>query len=39
MPYEAHPELETPPDDTTLWRYLNFVKLMDMLERRQLWFA
>ena len=39
MPFEAHPDLETPPDDTVLWRYLNFVKLMDLLERRQLWFA
>jgi hypothetical protein len=39
MPYEVHPELETPPDDTILWRYLNFVKLVDLLEHRRLWFA
>ena len=39
MPYEVHPELDTPPDDTVIWRYLNFVKLMDLLERRLLWFA
>jgi hypothetical protein len=39
MPYEAHPEIETPPDDTILWRYLNFVKLVDLIERRRLWFA
>lgn len=39
MPYEVHPELATPPDDTILWRYLDFVKLMDLIERRRLWFA
>jgi hypothetical protein len=39
MPYEVHPELETPPDDTILWRYLSFVKLVDLLERHRLWFA
>jgi hypothetical protein len=39
MPYEAHSELETPPDDTVLWRYLSFVKFMDLIERRHLWFA
>lgn len=39
MPYESHPILPTPPDDTVLWRYLNFPKLLDILERRALWFA
>ncbi|WP_058185502.1 hypothetical protein [Terracidiphilus gabretensis] len=39
MPYEAHPEFETPPDDTILWRYLDFVKLVDLIEHRRLWFA
>ena len=39
MPYKIHPELETPPDDTVIWRYLNFVKLMDLIEGRRLWFA
>ena len=39
IPYEVHPELETPPDDTVVWRYLNFVKMMDLFECRLLWFA
>lgn len=39
MPFEPHPELETLPDETILWRYLNFVKLLDIFERRLLWFA
>src|ERR1700684_1393835 len=34
-----HPRLVTPVDDTVLWRYLDFAKFMDMLERRVLWFA
>jgi hypothetical protein len=39
MPYEIHPKLTTPPDDAVLWRYLDFAKFLDMLERRVLWFA
>jgi len=39
MPYEPHPDLTTPPDGTVIWRYLSFVKLMDLLERRVLWFG
>jgi hypothetical protein len=39
MPYEIHPSLVTPPDNTVLWRYLDLAKFMDMLERRVLWFA
>jgi hypothetical protein len=38
MPYEFHPNLVTPPDSTVLWRYLDFAKLLDMLERQVLWF-
>jgi len=29
MPFEAHPHLITPPDDTILWRYSDFAKFMD----------
>lgn len=39
MPYESHPILVTPTDSTVLWRYLDFVKLLDLLERQVLWFA
>ena len=39
MPYEAHSELITPPDETIIWRYLNIAKLLDLFERRVLWFA
>jgi hypothetical protein len=39
MPYESHPQLTTPPDETALWRYLNFTKFIDLLERHVLWFA
>lgn len=36
MPYESHQELETPSDDTTLWRYMDFTKFVDLLESSQL---
>lgn len=39
MPYEVHPRLTTPSDDEVLWRYLDFVKFLDLLERRVLWFT
>jgi hypothetical protein len=39
MPYEVHPRLTTPPDDEVLWRYLDFAKFLDLLERRVLWFT
>lgn len=38
MPYEMHPDLITPPDSKILWRYVDFPRLLDMLERRVLWF-
>lgn len=38
MPYEIHPSLTTPHDGTVLWRYLNFPKFLDLLERRALRF-
>jgi hypothetical protein len=36
MPYEEHPHYETPSDDTLLWRYMDFVKFMDILSGRYL---
>lgn len=39
MPFDPHPDLTTPPDDTVLWRYMDFVRFVQFLENRQLWFA
>jgi hypothetical protein len=39
MPYAGHPNLITPYDDTVLWRYSDFAKFMDLIERRKLWFS
>lgn len=39
MPYTSHPNLITPADDTVLWRYLDFAKFIDLIERRKLWFS
>ncbi len=39
MPFAVHKDLITPPDDTILWRYSDFAKFMDLIERRKLWFS
>lgn len=39
MPFESHPNLITPPDDTVLWRYMDFARFVQLLESRQLWFS
>jgi hypothetical protein len=39
MSYQRHPQLATPRDETILWRYLDLARILDMLERRVLWFA
>jgi hypothetical protein len=39
MPFAVHPDLIPPPDDTILWRYSDFAKFMDLIERRKLWFS
>jgi hypothetical protein len=39
MPFAAHSSLITPSDDTILWRYSDFAKFMDLIERRKLWFC
>jgi hypothetical protein len=39
MPYKLRGELETPPDDTVLWRYLDLLRFMEIIQRRKLWFS
>lgn len=39
MPYDAHDEVNTPPDETVLWRYMDFTKFVSLLDRRALYFA
>src|ERR1700676_2810530 len=39
MPYAGHPNLITPDDNAVLWRYSDFAKFMDLIERRKLWFS
>ena len=39
MPFESHPQLTTPPDDTVLWRYMDFAKFMQLVQRKTLWFS
>lgn len=37
--YELHPAFITPLPDAVLWRYMDFVKFVSLLERRALFFA
>jgi hypothetical protein len=39
MPYQRHAFIDTPPDETVLWRYLSFAKFMDLIEHKKLWFS
>jgi hypothetical protein len=39
MPLEPHPNLVLPPDDTVLWRYMDFSKFLLLLETQSLWFS
>lgn len=39
MAYEEHPFCTTPPDDTAVWRYTDFVKFADLLEHQRLWLS
>jgi hypothetical protein len=32
-------DLEVPPDDAILWRYMDFYKFMYMIEKQRLWFS
>jgi hypothetical protein len=37
--YQSDPNLLVPPDDTPVWRYLDFARFMALLESASLWFA
>ena len=37
--YETHGNLKTPPDDTPIWRYMDFTKFVSMLDNRALFFT
>jgi hypothetical protein len=39
MPYEQHPHVITPPDDTTLWRYMELARFLQLIDGRHLWFS
>jgi hypothetical protein len=36
--YGLHPSFEAPLAETTIWRYMDFTKLVDLLARKQLFF-
>ena len=38
MPAKAHDFFETPPSDTSIWRYMDFTKFVDLLEHEALYF-
>jgi hypothetical protein len=37
--YEGHPRCDTPADDTVVWRYMSFLRLMSSLESARLWLS
>ena len=37
--YCHHESIDTPPDDTVIWRYLEFWKVVHLLVESKLWFA
>ena len=39
MPYESHPVLNTPPDETPIWRYMSLAKFMALMGSRCLYFS
>jgi len=40
VPFESlAPHLITPPDETIIWRYMDFARFMQILETKTLWFA
>src|ERR1022692_3306148 len=39
MPYTEHPEFCLPERDRTIWRYIDFTKLVSLLEKQALFFA
>lgn len=39
MPYIAHSVFESPPDNTRIWRFINFQKFMSMITDSSLYFS
>jgi hypothetical protein len=39
MPYLVNPDLITPPPDTVIWRYMDVLQFLTMLEQHALYFA
>jgi hypothetical protein len=39
MPYVQHPDLSTPSADTMIWRYMDVLQFLTMLEQHALYFA
>jgi hypothetical protein len=39
MPYMLHPNVSTPDDDVIIWRYMNFVKFVHLLQNDTLHFC
>jgi hypothetical protein len=39
MPYEIHPEIVTPHDETVLWRYMDFAKFVQLIDTKSLWLS
>jgi hypothetical protein len=39
MPYVEHPETTTPPPDTVIWRYMDVLQFLTMLNEHSLYFA
>jgi hypothetical protein len=39
MPFEHHPQLPVPPDDTVLWRYMDFARFVSLLDKSALFFS
>ena len=37
--YQERPGFELPPDDATLWRYMDFTKFVSLLDRQALFFS
>ncbi len=37
--FEKHPQFETPPDDTVIWRFMDLTKFLAMLAHRSLFFC
>jgi hypothetical protein len=37
--YQACGNMEVPPDETVVWRYMNHTKFVVLLQQRRLWFA